>query len=88
MSLSLVLTTVPRAKAAPLAKAAVKRRLAACGSISQVRSIYSWKGTLRDEAEALIIFKTTKERFRSSGPSWRRSTRTKHPKSSRWRLRG
>ena len=62
MSLWLVLTTIRRAKAAPLAKAAVKRRLAACGSISQVRSIYSWKGTLHDEAEALIIFKTTKER--------------------------
>ena len=28
----------------------------------QVRSIYPWKESLRDEAEALIIFKTTREK--------------------------
>src|SRR5207245_11789151 len=60
--LSLVMTTIPRAKAASLAKAAVEGRSAACGSIFQVRSIYSWKGALRDEPEALIILKTTKEK--------------------------
>ena len=75
MSLSLVLTTIRRAKAAPLAKAAVKRRLAACGSISQVRSIYSWKGTLRDEAEALIIFMTTEEKV----PRLRAFLEKEHP---------
>lgn len=75
MSLWLVLTTIRRAKAAPLAKAAVKRRLAACGSISQVRSIYSWKRTLRDEAEALIIFKTTKEKV----PQLRTFLEKEHP---------
>ena len=58
-----------------MAKAAVKRRLAACGSISQVRSIYSWKGTLRDEAEALIIFKTTKEKV----PQLRAFLEKEHP---------
>src|SRR3989442_14087130 len=60
--LSLVMTTIPRAKAASLAKAAVEGRSAACGSIFQVRSIYSWKGALRDEPGAMIIFKTTKEK--------------------------
>ena len=75
MSLSLVLTTIPRAKAARLAKATVERRLAACGSISQVRSIYPWKGVLRDEAEALIIFKTTREKV----PQLRAFLEKEHP---------
>ncbi|TLY17779.1 MAG: divalent-cation tolerance protein CutA [Thaumarchaeota archaeon] len=58
-----------------MAKAAVKRRLPACGGISQVRSIYSWKGTLRDEAEALIIFKTTEEKV----PRLRAFLEKEHP---------
>ena len=75
MFLSLVLTTIPRAKAAQLAKSAVERRLAACGSIFQVRSIYPWKGVLRDEAEALIIFKTTREKV----PQLRAFLENEHP---------
>src|SRR2546426_5899239 len=73
--LSLVMTTIPRAKAASLAKAAVEGRSAACGSIFQVRSIYSWKGALRDEPEALIIFKTTKEKV----PQLRAFLEKEHP---------
>ena len=75
MPLSLVLTTIPQAKAAQLAKATVKRRLAACGSISQVRSVYPWKGSLRDEREALIIFKTTSEKV----PQLRAFLEKEHP---------
>ena len=75
MSLSLVLTTINRAKAARLAKAAVERRLAACGSITQVRSIYPWKGVLRDEGEALIIFKTPRDRV----PRLRAFLEKEHP---------
>src|SRR5437899_12338502 len=73
--LSLVMTTIPRAKAASLARAAVEGRSAACGSIVQVRSIYSWKGALRDEPEALIIFKTTKEKV----PQLRAFLEKEHP---------
>ncbi|SRR5712692_3716470 len=62
MPLSLVLTTVSRRGAARLAKEAVEKRLAACGNISEVRSLYSWRGVLHDEAESLILFKTTKEK--------------------------
>ncbi len=62
MSLSLVITTVSRKKAARLAKAVVEKRLAACGNIAVVKSIYRWKGSLHSEGEALIVFKTSKER--------------------------
>jgi periplasmic divalent cation tolerance protein len=70
-----VVTIIPRAKAARLAKATVERRLATCGIISLVRSIYPWKGVLRDEAEALIIFKTTKEKV----PQLRAFLEKEHP---------
>ncbi len=73
--LSLVMTSIPRAKAASLAKAAVEGRLAACGSIFQARSIYPWKGALRDEPEALIIFKTPKEKI----PQLRAFLEKEHP---------
>lgn len=62
MNLSLVITTVSRSKAARLAKRVVEKRLAACGNIVDMKSIYWWKGSLRDEGEALIVFKTTEER--------------------------
>jgi len=58
-----------------LAKATVKKRLAACGSISQVRSIYPWKGVLCDECEALIIFKTPRDRV----PRLRAFLEKEHP---------
>ena len=40
-----------------------------------MRSVYSWKGTLRNEAEALIIFKTTEEKV----PRLRAFLEKEHP---------
>ena len=56
----LVLTSFPDAdKAASAARTLVEEKLAACGTIVPgVRSIYSWKGAVTDEPEALLLLKT------------------------------
>jgi periplasmic divalent cation tolerance protein len=60
-----VLVTAPSAeKAAELARALVEERLAACGNVvPAIRSIYRWEGKVQDEAEALLVLKTTRGRF-------------------------
>ncbi len=46
--------------AARLTGTVVEAGLAACGNlIPSVRSIYRWQGALHDDAEVLVIFKTT-----------------------------
>lgn len=56
----MVFVTFPDADAAAsAAKIAVKEGLAACCNIVDgVRSIYMWKGEIRDGKEALAVFKT------------------------------
>ena len=50
--------------AATVARALVGEALAACVNIvPQVRSIYRWDGAVQDDAEALAIIKTTRDRF-------------------------
>jgi periplasmic divalent cation tolerance protein len=60
-----VLVTAPSAeKALELARALVGERLAACASlVPGVRSIYWWEGKVQDEPEALLVLKTTRDRF-------------------------
>src|SRR6266540_6964844 len=60
-----VLVTTPTAeRAAEIARALVTERLAACGNvIPALRSIYRWEGKIEDEAEALLVLKTTRARF-------------------------
>jgi len=62
MNLALVFTTISKGKASRLAKRVVEKKLAACGNILDVGSIYWWKGSVRDEGEALILFKTTEDK--------------------------
>ncbi len=59
------LTTCPdEASAAAVATALVQERLATCvNRISGVRSTYFWDGRLQDEAEILLIIKTTAGRL-------------------------
>jgi periplasmic divalent cation tolerance protein len=61
----LVLVTAPSAEvAAGLARALVEARLAACGSVVPgLRSLYRWEGRVQDEAEVLLLLKTTRARF-------------------------
>jgi periplasmic divalent cation tolerance protein len=61
----IVFVTAPSAEqAAAIARVLVDERLAACGNVVPgLRSIYRWEGKVHDEAEALLLLKTTRERF-------------------------
>ncbi len=60
-----VLVTTPTAEqATELARALVGERLAACGNVlAGVRSVYRWEGSVHEDAEALLVLKTTRARF-------------------------
>jgi periplasmic divalent cation tolerance protein len=56
----LLIATAPEDVAATLARQIVEERLVACANIvPAVRSIYRWQGAIEDDAEALILMKTT-----------------------------
>ena len=51
-------------EAAKIAHSIVEARLAGCVNIIRnIRSIYSWKGKVEDEAEVLMVVKTKKALF-------------------------
>lgn len=59
-----VYVTAPEALAPELARSVVSAGLAAgVNIVPQVRSIYRWKGEVRDEPEALLIMQTTEAGF-------------------------
>jgi periplasmic divalent cation tolerance protein len=60
-----VMVTAPSAgEAARIARALVEERLAACGNVLPgLRSLYRWEGKVQDDAEALLLLKTTRGRF-------------------------
>jgi len=61
----MVFMTVPDPEVgARLVRLVVEEQLAACGNlIPGVRSIYRWKGEVCDDAEVLVILKTTTARI-------------------------
>jgi periplasmic divalent cation tolerance protein len=61
-----VLVTAPDADAgARIARTLVEEKLAACGNVVPgLRSIYRWQGKVEDASEALLLVKTTRERFK------------------------
>ena len=72
-----VLVTAPTPeRAAELARALVEERLAACGNVVPgLRSLYRWEGKVQDDAEALLVLKTTRRRF----PALRARVLALHP---------
>jgi len=60
----IVLSTVGTKKAADkLARELVERRLAACVNIvGPIRSVYRWRDQVQDDAEFLLLIKTTAEK--------------------------
>lgn len=60
-----VLVTAPAADdAARIARTLVEERLAACGNVVPgLRSIYRWQGAVQEDVEALLVLKTTRDRF-------------------------
>ncbi len=63
-ALVVLVTTPTQERAAEIARAVVEERLAACGNVVPgLRSIYRWEGRVQDDAEALLVLKTTRARF-------------------------
>ncbi|HEY2433977.1 MAG TPA: divalent-cation tolerance protein CutA [Vicinamibacterales bacterium] len=60
----IVLTTLPAAAdAAPIARALVEARLAACVNVlPPMQSIYRWQEAVEDEAERQMVIKTSRAR--------------------------
>jgi periplasmic divalent cation tolerance protein len=60
-----VLCTCPdEAAATRIANALLEERLAACvNRIPGIRSLYRWDGQLQDDAEVLLVIKTTATRY-------------------------
>lgn len=64
MSAILVLTTVgDLSEAHRTAETLVERRLAACVQLSQISSVYRWKGEVVAEPEVRLFIKSTDARF-------------------------
>lgn len=61
----LCLSTCPDAEtAATIARRLVEERLAACvNHLPGVVSTYRWQGKIHEDAEVLLVIKTTRERF-------------------------
>jgi periplasmic divalent cation tolerance protein len=60
-----LVTAASAEQASAIARPLVEERLAACVNIvSGLRSIYRWQGSVCDDAEVLMLIKSTRERFR------------------------
>ena len=58
----LIITTAPHLLLAEqIAKLLIKRDLAACVSIKEIKSIYKWQGTIEENKEFEITIKTLPE---------------------------
>lgn len=58
MKVCIVVTTIDSDEAArEIARIALAARLAACAQIFPIRSLYSWKGEMREETEFLVQLK-------------------------------
>ncbi len=52
-------------EAETIARAVVEKKLAACANIfPTMKSVYKWEGQLRMDGEAVLILKTTKDKFK------------------------
>ena len=73
----IVLSTFADAETARgAARTMVEERLAACANIvPQIESIYHWQGKIESNAEVLVIFKTTRDRY----PAFEQRLRALHP---------
>ena len=60
MTLIAVFTTVGSLdEARAMARTLVQRKLAACAQISEIESFYPWQGSIHNDKEFRIVFKTT-----------------------------
>ncbi|MEW5797264.1 MAG: divalent-cation tolerance protein CutA [Candidatus Zixiibacteriota bacterium] len=65
-SIRVVFITVPRDEVSRLARELVEQRLAACINIvPKIESYFWWEDAVQHDEEALLICKTTEEKFRA-----------------------
>jgi len=58
----IIVSTFPsKQSVTSIAKKLVKQKLAACVNITNISSIYAWKGKIKNQSEYLALFKTTKK---------------------------
>lgn len=58
----MILSTYPnKDEARKIAEILVREKAAACVNISEIFSVYSWKGKIESAPECIAIFKTTDE---------------------------
>jgi periplasmic divalent cation tolerance protein len=55
--------TAPRDAAANIAKTLVEERLAACVNAVDCTSTYRWEGEVHEDAESILLVKTTDDRY-------------------------
>jgi len=58
-----VFITAPRGKGEDIARELLERRLVACANVTEVRSLYWWRGKIEGDNEDLIVAKTTASRL-------------------------
>jgi periplasmic divalent cation tolerance protein len=58
-----VLVTTPPEAARDFARALVAERLVACVNMCGVQSVFRWEGRVQEEAEQLLLLKTTADRL-------------------------
>ena len=64
-TLRVVFCTCPPAEAQKLARQIVESKRAACVNIVPgIQSIYMWEGAIEEDAESLLIIKTTSDRLK------------------------
>jgi len=74
--LIILVTTPSRREAVRIGQAVVKKKLAACANVvSSVTSIFWWKGRIEKSREALVIMKTTPQRYAALS----KTVRSMHP---------
>lgn len=57
------ITNPTKKEAKKIANHLLKKRLIACGNIFPINSLYWWKGKIVDDAEFVLIAKTTRANF-------------------------
>jgi len=58
----IVVSTFPsKQSVTSIANQIVKKKLAACVNITNISSIYAWKGKIENQSEYLALFKTSKK---------------------------
>ena len=58
----IIVSTFPsKQSVTSIANKLVKKKLAACVNITNISSIYAWKGKIKNQSEYLALFKTSKK---------------------------